>query len=197
MFLDHPMCTGTCRHRRPDGSLCGAPLDAKGTHARSCPVGGWLVRRHNSVVAVLADWCENACSCTVFQERVLPTAHPDHSEARMDLIAHSPHVAGAVFIDFTVVSALSVEALQKGAGLREGVASSLAADDKVRKYPNCRTHAFPVEDHGRFGEAAIELIRMLAPTDLDRRSKAISELYHDLACTLQRASADAVIAACT
>ena len=42
--LDLPFCTGLCQHRRPDGGVCGAPLDLKGRHARGCAVGGWLVR---------------------------------------------------------------------------------------------------------------------------------------------------------
>eukprot|EP00973_Karenia_brevis_P006364 865651-Karenia_brevis.AAC.1 len=117
--MDMPMGSGTCMHRRPDGSFCGAALDSKGVHARSCPVGGWLVRRHNAGCDVLADWAEQCCDCQVHKEQVVPHANPDHAEARMDLIVYSPRIAGPVYVDLTVVSALSIEALSKGAATRD------------------------------------------------------------------------------
>jgi len=195
LFLDMPTMTGRCRHRRPNGDYCGVALDAKGTHARRCQVGGWLVKRHNAGVEILADWAIRRCGCTVFKEQVLPTARDEHSEARMDLIVHSPLVSGALQIDLTVVSALSVDALGNGAALRDGVASALASRRKVRKYPNTEVYPFAVEDHGRIGEAAVTVIRMLAPVDNPERGIAIAELQRDLANTLQRASADSILAA--
>ena len=114
LFLDIPCMTGFCRHVRPNGQRCGKLLDSKGFHARIFPVGGWLVRRHNAGVDILADWATQCCECTVFKEQVLPTAN-DHAEPRMDLIVRSPRVTGAMHIDFTVVSAVSREALEKGA----------------------------------------------------------------------------------
>ena len=114
LHLPVPCSQGTCRHRRPDGSLCGVALDEQGIHARSCPVGGWLVRRHNAGCAVLAEWAERECECTVFREQVLPTANPDHAEARMDIVAFSPRLPDPVHVDLTVVSALSVEAIGRG-----------------------------------------------------------------------------------
>ena len=38
---DIPLMQSTCKHRRPDGTCCGAPLDAEKIRARSCAVGGW------------------------------------------------------------------------------------------------------------------------------------------------------------
>ena len=160
-------------------------------------MGGWLVRRHNAGCAVLADWAEQECDCTVFREQVLPTANPDHAEARMDIVVNSPLVASALYVDLTVVSALSVEALAKGSALRDGTAAGLAARDKVSRYPNCRVWPFPVEDHGRVGEDSMEFIRTIAPQEPARRSAAIAQLYQSLACVLQRCAADSVIAATT
>ena len=53
---------------------------------------------------------------------------------------------------------------------------------------------FVIEAYGRLGDAATTLVRMLAPLG-GTRSAVISELYQDLSCTLQRASADTVMAA--
>jgi len=36
-----------CKHRRPDGRLCGAPLDARGKHARMCKIQGLVEERHD------------------------------------------------------------------------------------------------------------------------------------------------------
>jgi len=113
----------------------------------------------------------------------------------MDLIIYSPRVAGAIYVDFTVVGALTQEAIASGSALRDGVASDIAAQRKQARYSHCVTWAFAVEDHGRLGEDAICLIRALAPTEPQLRSKAISSLHQSLACTLQRRSADAMLAA--
>ena len=49
-----PVCPdgATCRHRRPDGRLCGEPLDRRGKHARKCKIQGIVEKRHDS----LRDW---------------------------------------------------------------------------------------------------------------------------------------------
>ena len=177
--------------------MCNEPLGAKGVHARCCPAGGWLVRRHNACVRVLGDWCEREAGCTVLFEQVGVTASTGHPEARLDLILWSPRVVGAIRVDFTVAGALSVEALGRGSGIRTGVAAALAEHDKHRRYDAGVVHPFAVECHGRLGEEARALIRMLAPEAPHERSVAIGRLHQALAATLQRASADAIIAAVT
>ena len=55
---------------------------------------------------------------------------------------------------------------------------------------------FAVEDHGRLGEDALALVRLLAPPpDVDGRSAAIRRLHQALGSVLQRHAADAVLAA--
>ena len=132
--LDIPCQTGTCQHRRPDGTLCGTPLDLKGKHARACKVGGWIVRKHNAVVAELKKWCEKH-GCYVDLEALIPQANPNHPEARIDLIVYFPGHA-PIYIDVTIVSAQSQEAIQKGSGSRDGVACEIAAKRKTAKYPH-------------------------------------------------------------
>ena len=142
---------------------------------------------------MLVDSAERECGCIVFREQVLPTASSGHTEARMDLIVLSPNVPGRVHIDLTVVSPLSVEALSKGSALRSGSAASLAAADKQARYDNCKVYPFPVEDHGRLGESARTVVRMIAPSE--ERSASITALYRSLSAVLQRGSAEAIIAA--
>ena len=80
-------------------------------------------------------------------------------------------------------------------GVNNGVAASLAEQGKHRRYNAGIVHPFAVESHGRFGEEARALIRILAPESALERSVAIGRLHQALAATLQRMSADAVIAA--
>jgi len=66
-----PECCGVCQHRRPTGAICGAPLDSKGLHARTCAIGGWVVRKHDACCGILKDWCLDL-GCHVESEVVLP-----------------------------------------------------------------------------------------------------------------------------
>ena len=99
------------------------------------------------------------------------------------------------YIDVTVVSAQSVEALSKGSALHDGVAAELATSRKERKYAGCEVYAFPIETLGRFGNKATTVVRMLAPQSPAERSSAIAVLYQDIASILQRWNADAIMAA--
>ena len=196
LFLDLPCCVGTCSHTKKDGTKCGHPLDSKGAHARSCPSGGWVVRRHNAVVSVLAQWSIEECGCNTFQEQVVPNASEDHVVSRMDLVIYSPYVAGGLHVDVTIVAPTSVAALGHGSAVHDGAAAQVAAARKVSKYPGCTVHPFPLEDMGRLGEAAIRLAKMIAPRDgPSRRSAALSRLYQSLGAAVQRANAAAILAA--
>ena len=195
-----PSCTGLCQHRRRDGSLCNAPLDPFGYHARTCPCGGWMIKRHDAACAVLGSWCEEfGCQLEAGQkpwgEVLVPWAAPLREEARMDLVVHVPGISSPFYIDLTVVSALTSDALSAGSAVRNGAAAEVAARGKFRDYPNCSLTPFVVEDHGRLGEEALRFLRLVAPSELSERSKAIRSLHRSLGATLQRIAADAVIAA--
>ena len=200
LHLPLPHCVGQCQHRRRDGTLCGADLDRLGIHARMCSVGGWLIRRHDAACAVLAAWCEDM-GCQIeaglrpWGEVLVPWAAPARPEARMDLVVHAPGIAGPLYIDLTIVNALSQEALAGGSAVCDGVAGEIAARGKFKDYPNCRVIPFAIEDHGRLSEHALQLIRMLAPADPADRSVAIRRLHQSLGATIQRSTADAVLAA--
>ena len=48
------------------------------------------------------------------REVVLPLAHPEWAEARMDLVIYTPDSIAPVYVDVSIVSALSQEALKLG-----------------------------------------------------------------------------------
>ena len=152
------------------------------------------MRRHDAACAVLADCCREY-GCQVYTEVVLPTAHATRLGARMDLVVHSPAFSTPAYVDVTVVSALSAEALAKGSAHCAGVACSLAVQDKRASYPFLPVITFAIEDHGRFGDEALGFVRKVAPADKHQRARALQCLYQRLGATCQRIAADAVIAA--
>ena len=127
----------------------------------------------------------------------MPWAAPNRPATRMDLVIHVPGVASPLYVDLTVVSALSSDAFAGGSTVRSGAATDIAARGKSRDYPLCSVTAFVIEDHGRLGEDALRLIRLVAPADPADRSRAIRRLHQSLGATLQRVAANAVIAATT
>ena len=189
-----PGCQGSCQHRRPNGEACNAPLDPYGTHARYCPVGGWLVKRHDEARDIIGDWCEEH-HCLVQREVTLPSANPSRPEARMDLVVYPAGACSPIYVDVSIVSAVSREALSKGSAHYDGKAAEIAERAKRRDYPLINVTPFIVDDHGRLGPEALSFVRRIAPTSPTQRSKAISDLYHRLSAQLQRAAADAVLSA--
>jgi hypothetical protein len=183
-----------CKHTRPSGQRCGTVLDSKGAHARSCPIGGWRVRRHDALRNAVQAWCEEQ-GCQVEREPAVPGASETLIEARMDLIVRAPNIAGPLYLDVTIVSATSREALGKGSANCDGAAAQVAARRKREKYPLLAVTPFVVEEHGRLGSDAIAFARKLAPTESSERVEALRELYQTVASTVQRLSANGILAA--
>ena len=94
-----------------------------------------------------------------------------------------------------MVSAFTQDALALGSARRDGAAAAAAARRKRARYPGVAVVPFVVEDHGRLGEEALALTRLLAPAQDAERSAAIWRLHQSLGCVLQRNAADAVLAA--
>eukprot|EP00973_Karenia_brevis_P060117 8365915-Karenia_brevis.AAC.1 len=63
-------------------------------------------------------------------EVLVPWAAPNRPEARMDLVIHAPEIASPFYVDLTVVSALSSDALAGGSAVRNGAAAEIAARGK-------------------------------------------------------------------
>ena len=63
----------------------------------------------------------------------------------MDIVIRAPGIAAPFYVDLTIVSALSVNALAGGADVTDGAAGAIPSKKKVRDYPNCAVAAFVVE----------------------------------------------------
>ncbi len=67
--------------------------------------------------------------------------------------------------------------MQRGSPGRDGVACEIAAKAKQNKYPNTNVCAFVVEEHGRFGEDAMNFLRKVAPLDPALLPIALNGIY--------------------
>ena len=90
---------------------------------------------------------------------------------------------------------MSQEALPAGSAKHDGKASEIAAKGKRKDFPPIDVTPFIVEDHRRFGSDAVSFLKRGALCEPGARSRAMGDLYHRLASLLQRAAADAVLAA--
>ena len=133
--------------------------------------------------------------CAVIVEPVVPTASATAEESRMDLAVRVPGVAQQVYVDVTVADATSAEALARNAADRDGAAAQALEQKKRAKYPGITVTPFVVEAHGRLGDAAVGLAKLVAPREPEARSMAIAALYQRIASILQRTQADAVLTA--
>ena len=83
----------------------------------------------------------------------------------MDWRIHAPGFIAPFYVDLTVVSALSSDALSGGSAIRSGAAAEIASRGKLRDYPNCNLTTFVIEDHGLLGEEALRLVRCIASVE--------------------------------
>jgi hypothetical protein len=195
--LDVPCAQGICQHVKANGVVCGEVLDPKGLHAMTCPAGGWGIRRHDAACKCVAAHAESQ-GCSAEREVVLPLAAPTRPLARMDVVVHGrTSVDGQpTYLDITVVSPLTAEMVRTGGSARNpGAAAKAAAAHKRALYPNVPVVPFAVETFGRWGEDARAWALSLAPPPLMGRTEAIAGIYQDVSVAVQKANADAILAA--
>ncbi len=168
-----------------------APTSTPTGPTRQPAAGGWRVKKHDAVKFVLANWAEEH-GAEVRREQILPEANTN-AEARLDLTIHHSSLRRPAVVDVTVVNPTRTEYLSKGSASRNGAAADTAELDKIRKYPGISVTPFAVEEFGRLGECAIRLIKAIAPTEPDERSKAINDIYRRISGIVQKISADAII----
>eukprot|EP00969_Alexandrium_andersonii_P069142 3050264-Alexandrium_andersonii.AAC.1 len=192
-----PAAGGTCAHKSADtGRVCGARLDAEGTHAVSCKTGGAVVKRHDGVVGALTHHIEEgggSVQTGVLMEQVVPYAAAPGSQARMDIVT-ADALGRRMLIDVTVVSPFTVAAVRAGSTTHPGTAAAIGEREKRAKYSNTTVNPFVLETLGRMGSCASSVIRRIVQGGRDRPLR-IAAVMQDVSCTLQRCNANAVIAA--
>jgi len=197
-----PVCPvgATCCHRRPDGRLCGEPLDRRGKHPRKCKIQGLVEKRHDC----LRDWgCptwsrEMGLPATTEQrvpqwDRVNPVSGRTE-EAKLDIATSEPLTGAPLYFDFVVYTAHSDnQARLRALARTDGKAAADAAAEKRRRYEAAGPSLtpLPLEAGGRPGEDTIHWIRRMADGD----STKCTQLWHELSCTLQLWNAELLLGA--
>ena len=85
--------------------------------------------------------------------------------------------------------------LVRSRAARDGAAAARAEDGKRLRYPGPDLVPFAVEALGRPGAEAVALLRSLAPTEPEERSKALGAAWQSLAVILQIENAELLLSA--
>ena len=113
----------------------------------------------------------------------------------MDVVCQTP--TGLFLIDISVTDAVSEDPRHNSSHAHhDGTAATGREHDKHRRYNNHpNLIPFVFETGGRWGTTADSWIKTVAPTDPQERADTISQLRYDMATSLQRSIADAILTA--
>ena len=197
----------TCRHRRSDGTLCGAPLDSRGKHAIKCVVQGLKIKQHHT----LRDWGAKTwkdCSGMPTQtEQHVPAwdrINPQSGrleEAVLDIASADPATGGPLFFDVCVYTAHSDNAsLLQSRARHPGKAAADAASDKRRRYAQAGAslQPLPLEAGGRPGEDFISFVRRCGSmweANHPGEASPIPRLWYEASSLLRVANAELILSA--
>ena len=194
-----------CQHRRPDGTVCGVPLDRRGWHARCCEVGQSRTARHDA----MRDWhAKKHTSLTGFAaptEQLVPAWDRVNRRtgvleaAKLDIATRDPATGRDVFVDWSITCEYSTYAPRRQAcSNNDGVAAAAMVRTKRNRYPPSGGDLAPLvfETFGRPSDEAVEFIRAYGHyVDEAARGEVLSGLGRQLSRQLQRGSAEMVLSA--
>ena len=194
-----------CQHRREDGTLCGAPLDGRGWHAKTCQVGPTRVARHDGLRDFTASFHPKVTGYAAASEqrvvawdRINPRTHL-LEEARLDVCTRDAATGRTVYVDTMVTCAHSGYApRQQARAGRDGVAAADGVRTKRRRYPPHGGELVPLvfEAGGRPAEETVAWVRSwgLEMDDADR-SKVIRYAWQQYSNVLQSGNAEMILSA--
>jgi hypothetical protein len=159
------MNAGPCQLTSSNGSICNEQNDRHGDHVLRCLKGGHAVKAHNRI----RDRLEKALFDSGYYtstEELVPEL-PGAEQAIMDVVARDPTADKTIFIDVSIVHAVTGEQRSLTTRANQGGAAAARREyEKHRKYGACPAPAkfFPVvfETTGRLGRDAIKCLRLLA-----------------------------------
>ena len=214
-----PVCQAGsyCQHRRRNGTICGAPLDARGHHARKCNIGGALDERHDSLRDYGASAWTGCTGVPALTEQRVPewdrtvidaTGRAVLEEAVLDIVSSDPMTGQAVHVDVTVTTANPDDPSSlRGRARRDGRGAAEAAAGKRRRYNLAGASLVPMafEDGGRAGEETVAFVRRCGAA-AERKCKqggdpgepgqsCTAQLWQQFSTLLQLGNAELVLSA--
>jgi hypothetical protein len=203
-----PVCPAgaRCKHRRANGTLCNAELDAEGLHALTCNVGTTRDDRHNTV----RDWSANVHQkCTGVHteteqhvpvwDRINPRTR-QLERAILDVATRDPRDGRLLYLDARVTCELSDDRERMRARAnRDGAAARQSVNEKHNRYPSAAVPgsslaAFVLECGGRPADETAALVRYWGSTSgLPELSTGM--LWQQLSTRLQLGNAECILSA--
>ena len=177
-----------CAHVGTSG-LCGAELDAGGVHATTCPIGGFVIQRHDGLTRWLCKWLsQGRTSGPPRLEQVLPS-----ERGRLDVVFTDDGLA--YWCDVAVTSATST--CQRSLQSRANTDGAAARAEEAVKRHRYHGKAIPivVEADGRPGPNCLAFIRKFAANCSEEYSACPARAWSAFSSKLQTGSAAIELAA--
>ena len=197
-----------CQHRRANGTLCNAPLDTRGKHARICPIGGGITKKHNR----LRDWSgkehSSRTAYSVEYEQRIPAwdetvTQEDGTtvveQAILDWVPRDALTGREIHVDTTVTCAFSQDPGRlRARANKDGLAASQAAHGKRVRYSQAGGSLVPLafEAGGRPADETVAFINGWQTASLgDAAATPISTVWQHCSTILQLGNAEQMLSA--
>ena len=187
-----------CQHKNKTRT-CLQPLDIHGHHALTCPIGGQPNTKHNHIRDILHKWLTDMGYLSHREQHIPELDDTDtngnHREAIMDVVTTIND--RQYLIDVSVTDAVSNCPTRTSSRSHNNAtaAKERETQKRTRYHNDPRLIPFVLETGGRWGPTAEEWIKTIAPTDLQERSIALSQLRYNISTSLQRSNADMILTA--
>ena len=195
----------TCQHRRPDGTVCGEPLDSRGKHTLKCEVGPTRIGRHDAIRDVTADLHKKATGYVVSKEqRVTAWDRTNRrtgllEEARLDVATRDATTGNKIFVDAMVTCAhCGFGPRQQARAHKDGVAAADAVRGKRLRYPPSGGELVPLvfEAGGRPAEETVAYVRSLGHgLEGAERTQLLRYAWQQYSTVLQSGNAEMILSA--
>ena len=146
---------------------CNHSLDTLGHHALTCKKGGYVNTRHNTIRNTILGFTRQA-RITAYKEK---GSHGSDRTRPADILMNPfGDLRSPQAVDVTIVSPLTIENLNSGAGNKGGMKGAVARAEEKKitlNTPACSrlgwdVWPFAVDSYGCFGEQASRLVGLLA-----------------------------------
>ena len=190
-----------CQHKHADTRQpCLKLLDGRGFHARTCKVGGGVVRRHDRIRDWLGAWMLEDSARSILTEEYVPRWDRRDEEgrlvrARLDA-CFSDAQGRQVYVDVAVTDSVTA-CLQdlRARARKNGVAAASLEDRKRLRYPGPDLRPFVVEAMGRLGASANALLKAYVPADAEDRTSFLGAARQSLSVLVQTGNAELILSA--
>ena len=157
------------------------------------------MRRHDRVRDWLALWVAAMLSREVLTEQYVPRwdrhRNGQLERARLDVVYDNVH-GRPVYVDVAITDAYTQDAHKmRQRAAEDGKAAAHKEDRKRVRYPGPDLVPFVVESLGRLGDGTQSLLRALAPSDPERRSRVLGAARQTLSVLVQMGNAELVLSA--